>query len=145
MAFVIQGPTHAIFHSPASSSLGFLRGFHGVLPPTPKLRKQSQFVRAAVTGPVDDKRKVELVYDLDDKLNKMADEMDKNAGISRLTLFSPCKVYFALHPPNVALNLINKRICPDTRLVAKVGYYSRVIQCSLLFMLLFHSRVDFAD
>lgn len=25
-------------------------------------------------------------------MNKLADEVDKNAGLSRLTLFSPCKV-----------------------------------------------------
>lgn len=33
-----------------------------------------------------------MVYDLENKLNKLADEVDREAGISRLTLFSPCKV-----------------------------------------------------
>ena len=32
------------------------------------------------------------MYDLEDKFNKLADEVDKNAGLTRLTLFSPCKV-----------------------------------------------------
>lgn len=32
------------------------------------------------------------MYDPEEKLNKLADEVDKNAGLSRLTLFSPCKV-----------------------------------------------------
>ena len=32
------------------------------------------------------------MYDPDERINKLADEVDKNTGLSRLTLFSPCKV-----------------------------------------------------
>lgn len=32
------------------------------------------------------------MYDPDERLNKLADEVDKNTGLSRLSLFSPCKV-----------------------------------------------------
>jgi hypothetical protein len=32
------------------------------------------------------------VYDPDGRVNKLADEVDKQAPLSRLTLFSPCKV-----------------------------------------------------
>ncbi|GJZ95578.1 hypothetical protein Tco_0667912 [Tanacetum coccineum] len=43
------------------------------------------------------RKQVELVYNLDEKLNRLADEVDMNAGLSRLSLFSPCKVYAFLH------------------------------------------------
>lgn len=36
------------------------------------------------------------MYDPDERMNKLADEVDKNAPLSRLTLFSPCKVLFFL-------------------------------------------------
>nr|XP_043631621.1 4-diphosphocytidyl-2-C-methyl-D-erythritol kinase, chloroplastic/chromoplastic [Erigeron canadensis] len=52
----------------------------------------------------DGKKQVELVYNLDEKLNKLADEVDMNAGLSRLSLFSPCKI-------NVFLRITDKR--PD--------------------------------
>ncbi|KAG5517283.1 hypothetical protein RHGRI_037888 [Rhododendron griersonianum] len=42
------------------------------------------------------------VYDPDERLKKLADEVDKNAGLSRLTLFSPCKI-------NVFLRITSKR------------------------------------
>ncbi|KAI8525847.1 hypothetical protein RHMOL_Rhmol13G0262600 [Rhododendron molle] len=45
---------------------------------------------------------VEIVYDPDERLNRLADEVDKNAGLSRLTLFSPCKI-------NVFLRITSKR------------------------------------
>ena len=32
------------------------------------------------------------MYDPDERINKLADQIDKEAPISRLTLFSPCKV-----------------------------------------------------
>ncbi|PWA48373.1 4-(cytidine 5'-diphospho)-2-c-methyl-d-erythritol kinase 1 [Artemisia annua] len=50
------------------------------------------------------RKQVELVYNLDEKLNRLADEVDMNAGLSRLSLFSPCKI-------NVFLRITNKR--PD--------------------------------
>nr|GEY22343.1 4-(cytidine 5'-diphospho)-2-c-methyl-d-erythritol kinase 1 [Tanacetum cinerariifolium] len=50
------------------------------------------------------RKQVELVYNLDEKLNRLADEVDMNAGFSRLSLFSPCKI-------NVFLRITDKR--PD--------------------------------
>ncbi|XP_065878791.1 4-diphosphocytidyl-2-C-methyl-D-erythritol kinase, chloroplastic [Euphorbia lathyris] len=47
-------------------------------------------------------KQLEIVYDPDEKLNKLADEVDKNAPLSRLSLFSPCKI-------NVFLRITNKR------------------------------------
>ncbi|KMT07749.1 hypothetical protein BVRB_6g146710 [Beta vulgaris subsp. vulgaris] len=49
-----------------------------------------------------ERRKIEIVYNPEEKLNKLADEVDKEAGLSRLTLFSPCKV-------NVFLRITGKR------------------------------------
>ena len=34
------------------------------------------------------------MYDPDGRINNLADEVDKQAPLSRLTLFSPCKVCF---------------------------------------------------
>nr|XP_009380973.1 PREDICTED: 4-diphosphocytidyl-2-C-methyl-D-erythritol kinase, chloroplastic [Musa acuminata subsp. malaccensis] len=48
------------------------------------------------------RRQVEVVYDPDERLNKLADEVDKNTGLSRLSLFSPCKI-------NVFLRITGKR------------------------------------
>ncbi|CAI9106053.1 OLC1v1005111C1 [Oldenlandia corymbosa var. corymbosa] len=48
------------------------------------------------------RRQVEVEYDLEGRLNRLADEVDKNAGLSRLTLFSPCKI-------NVFLRITGKR------------------------------------
>lgn len=36
------------------------------------------------------------MYDPDERVNSLADEVDQNAPLSRLTLFSPCKVLFVL-------------------------------------------------
>nr|AMJ39465.1 4-diphosphocytidyl-2-C-methyl-D-erythritol kinase [Bixa orellana] len=47
-------------------------------------------------------KKIEIVYDTDERINKLADEVDKEAPLSRLTLFSPCKV-------NVFLRITRKR------------------------------------
>ncbi|KAL8201860.1 hypothetical protein R6Q57_011007 [Mikania cordata] len=52
----------------------------------------------------DGRKQVEIVYNLDEKLNRLADEVDMDAGLSRLTLFSPCKI-------NVFLRITSKR--PD--------------------------------
>lgn len=48
------------------------------------------------------RRQVEIVYDIEERLNKLGDEVDKEAGLARLTLFSPCKV-------NVFLRITKKR------------------------------------
>lgn len=61
--------------------------------------KTAQFVTIrASTG----KKQVEIVYNPDERLKKLADEVDANAGLSRLTLFSPCKI-------NVFLRITSKR------------------------------------
>lgn len=36
------------------------------------------------------------MYDPDERRNKLADEVDREAPLSRLTLFSPCKVFINL-------------------------------------------------
>lgn len=33
-----------------------------------------------------------MIYDRENTFNKLADEVDRGVGMSRLTLFSPCKV-----------------------------------------------------
>lgn len=48
------------------------------------------------------RKQLEIVYDPDERINKLADQIDKEAPISRLTLFSPCKI-------NVFLRITNKR------------------------------------
>ncbi|KAJ3669216.1 hypothetical protein LUZ60_011166 [Juncus effusus] len=48
------------------------------------------------------RRQVEFVYDLETKLNRLGDEMDRTGGMSRLNLFSPCKI-------NVFLRITGKR------------------------------------
>lgn len=45
---------------------------------------------------------MEIVYNPDERINNLADEVDKNTGLSRLTLFSPCKI-------NVFLRITGKR------------------------------------
>uniref|UniRef100_A0A2N9FS17 4-(cytidine 5'-diphospho)-2-C-methyl-D-erythritol kinase n=1 Tax=Fagus sylvatica TaxID=28930 RepID=A0A2N9FS17_FAGSY len=52
--------------------------------------------------PTPRRKQVEVVYDPEERINKLADEVDKDAPLSRLTLFSPCKV-------NVFLRITNKR------------------------------------
>nr|P56848.1 RecName: Full=4-diphosphocytidyl-2-C-methyl-D-erythritol kinase, chloroplastic; AltName: Full=4-(cytidine-5'-diphospho)-2-C-methyl-D-erythritol kinase; Short=CMK; Flags: Precursor [Mentha x piperita]AAF13866.1 isopentenyl monophosphate kinase [Mentha x piperita]CAB65292.1 isopentenyl monophosphate kinase [Mentha x piperita] len=59
-------------------------------------------IRAAASDPTTGRNQLEVVYDLENKLNKLADEVDREAGISRLTLFSPCKI-------NVFLRITGKR------------------------------------
>ncbi|KAH6814279.1 kinase [Perilla frutescens var. frutescens] len=59
-------------------------------------------IRATASDATTGKKQVEVVYDREEKFNKLADEVDRNAGISRLTLFSPCKI-------NVFLRITGKR------------------------------------
>ncbi|KAA8544512.1 hypothetical protein F0562_022448 [Nyssa sinensis] len=61
-----------------------------------------QFVKATASDSKIGRKQVEIVYDPDERLNKLADEVDENAGLSRLTLFSPCKI-------NVFLRITSKR------------------------------------
>ncbi|KAL9241112.1 hypothetical protein vseg_015260 [Gypsophila vaccaria] len=68
-------------------------------------RKKPSFIRpicSSVNPNSDQLRQIEIVYDPDERLNKLANEVDKDAGISRLSLFSPCKV-------NVFLRITGKR------------------------------------
>ncbi|KAM7275395.1 hypothetical protein ACFE04_017261 [Oxalis oulophora] len=48
------------------------------------------------------RKQLEIVYDPDEKINRLADVVDREAPLSRLTLFSPCKV-------NVFLRITSKR------------------------------------
>lgn len=48
------------------------------------------------------KRQFEIVYNPEERINRLADEVDKSAGLSRLSLFSPCKI-------NVFLRITGKR------------------------------------
>ncbi|KAG9454794.1 hypothetical protein H6P81_007698 [Aristolochia fimbriata] len=48
------------------------------------------------------RRQMEIVYDPEERINRLADEVDKEAGLSRLSLFSPCKI-------NVFLRITRKR------------------------------------
>lgn len=64
----------------------------------------THIVKATSDSSKHDRKQVELVYNLDEKLNRLADEVDMNAGLSRLSLFSPCKI-------NVFLRITSKR--PD--------------------------------
>lgn len=59
-------------------------------------------VKATTSDSKVGKKKVEIVYDPEDKINQLADNVDQNAGLQRLTLFSPCKV-------NVFLRITGKR------------------------------------
>ncbi|KAL5537354.1 hypothetical protein UlMin_045778 [Ulmus minor] len=47
-------------------------------------------------------KQVEIVFNPDERINKLADEVDQDAPLSRLTMFSPCKI-------NVFLKITNKR------------------------------------
>ncbi|GAV76850.1 GHMP_kinases_N domain-containing protein [Cephalotus follicularis] len=63
----------------------------------PKLQfpRTTSFVKAT-------SKQLEIVYDPDEKINKLADEVGNEAPLSRLTLFSPCKI-------NIFLRITNKR------------------------------------
>ncbi|KAG6413996.1 hypothetical protein SASPL_126712 [Salvia splendens] len=63
---------------------------------------QSSTIRATASDSTTGRKQLEVVYDFENKLNKLADEVDREAGISRLTLFSPCKI-------NVFLRITGKR------------------------------------
>ncbi|GMY10280.1 4-diphosphocytidyl-2-C-methyl-D-erythritol kinase, chloroplastic [Fagus crenata] len=68
-------------------------------------QSKSVRLRAMVSDsntPTPRRKQVEVVYDPEERINKLADEVDKDAPLSRLTLFSPCKV-------NVFLRITNKR------------------------------------
>ncbi|XP_040993134.1 4-diphosphocytidyl-2-C-methyl-D-erythritol kinase, chloroplastic isoform X1 [Juglans microcarpa x Juglans regia] len=68
----------------------------------PHSNSQFQRVRAMVSDSNTTRRQLEIVYSPEERLNKLADEVDRDAPLSRMTLFSPCKV-------NVFLRITNKR------------------------------------
>ncbi|XP_017983997.1 PREDICTED: 4-diphosphocytidyl-2-C-methyl-D-erythritol kinase, chloroplastic/chromoplastic isoform X1 [Theobroma cacao] len=81
---------HSLFFPPSS------KNSHLSITPQTKLQfRRTPFPKAS-------KKQLEIVYDPDERLNKLADEVDKQASFSRLTLFSPCKI-------NVFLRITNKR------------------------------------
>lgn len=64
--------------------------------PKPKVHfRRTQLIKCT-------RKQVEVVYDPDERINKLADEVDREAPLSRLTLFSPCKI-------NAFLRITNKR------------------------------------
>ncbi|KAI3450083.1 hypothetical protein Pfo_006748, partial [Paulownia fortunei] len=63
---------------------------------------RTHLIRATASDSKTGRKQVEVVYDLEDKFNKLEDEVDRDAGMSRLTLFSPCKI-------NVFLRITGKR------------------------------------
>ncbi|PIA53194.1 hypothetical protein AQUCO_00900051v1 [Aquilegia coerulea] len=60
------------------------------------------FVRAMASDSKLGTKQIEIVYDPDERINRLADEVDNTSGLSRLTLFSPCKI-------NVFLRITSKR------------------------------------
>ncbi|XVF04875.1 hypothetical protein REPUB_Repub05bG0122700 [Reevesia pubescens] len=79
-----------LFFPPSSKNSHF-----SITPQTKLQFQRTPFVKAS-------KKQLEIVYDPDERLNKLGDEVDKEAPFSRLTLFSPCKI-------NVFLRITNKR------------------------------------
>ncbi|CAL5425516.1 unnamed protein product [Camellia sinensis] len=97
--------THFLRKATLSSSSSYTSSYrpHGSSLSHKKFQFQrTQFVRAVSSDSKSGKTQAEIVYDIDEKLNKLADEVDDNAGLSRLTLFSPCKI-------NVFLRITGKR------------------------------------
>ncbi|XP_004499437.1 4-diphosphocytidyl-2-C-methyl-D-erythritol kinase, chloroplastic [Cicer arietinum] len=64
--------------------------------------QRPQLVKLRTVVSHSSKKQLEIVYDPDERINKLADVVDKDAPLSRLTLFSPCKI-------NVFLRITNKR------------------------------------
>ncbi|XP_074583011.1 4-diphosphocytidyl-2-C-methyl-D-erythritol kinase, chloroplastic [Curcuma longa] len=64
--------------------------------------RRGQSLRIFASGSTPGRRQVEVVYDPEERLNRLADEVDNSAGVSRLSLFSPCKI-------NVFLRITGKR------------------------------------
>ncbi|KAL5221720.1 hypothetical protein ABZP36_026433 [Zizania latifolia] len=66
-------------------------------------RRRALGLRVAASAE-QERRQVEVVYNPEEKFNKIADQVDQSVGITRLNLFSPCKI-------NVFLRITGKR--PD--------------------------------
>ncbi|KAD7477635.1 hypothetical protein R6Q59_007365 [Mikania micrantha] len=83
---------------------GSLKQFSSFYKPKGFSSVQNNYRNLRTQAASDGRKQVEIVYNLDEKLNRLADEVDMDAGLSRLTLFSPCKI-------NVFLRITSKR--PD--------------------------------
>ncbi|XP_077218426.1 4-(cytidine 5'-phospho)-2-C-methyl-D-erithritol kinase [Tasmannia lanceolata] len=64
--------------------------------------QRNPFPRAMASDSTTGRKQMEIVYDPDERINRLADEVDKDTGLSRLSLFSPCKI-------NVFLRITSKR------------------------------------
>ncbi|CAN4091736.1 unnamed protein product [Withania somnifera] len=54
--------------------------------------RSSNFVIVKASDSRTSRKQIEMTYNPEEKFNKLADEVDREAGLTRLTLFSPCKV-----------------------------------------------------
>ncbi|KAL8544978.1 hypothetical protein ACS0TY_005259 [Phlomoides rotata] len=107
--------SHSLCYAPnnAKTHFNFFKNGASPLPSSFKPHGSSSFhknfqssrtysIKATASDSKSRRKQVEVVYDFEGKLNKLADEVDMNAGVSRLTLFSPCKI-------NVFLRITGKR------------------------------------
>ncbi|KAK6925498.1 GHMP kinase N-terminal domain [Dillenia turbinata] len=94
-----RNPSSNSFRRSGSCSFGN----HGSssIKPIPQFRR-TPFVKAIHSDTKKTGKQVEIVFDPDERINKLADEVDGEAGLNRLTLFSPCKI-------NVFLRITSKR------------------------------------
>uniref|UniRef100_A0A0E0E3X4 4-(cytidine 5'-diphospho)-2-C-methyl-D-erythritol kinase n=1 Tax=Oryza meridionalis TaxID=40149 RepID=A0A0E0E3X4_9ORYZ len=100
--------THLLYPAAARGHLRFQARPAAAASPSVRLgsgtsRRRALGLRVAASAE-QGRRQVEVEYDLQAKFNKLADQIDQNAGITRLNLFSPCKI-------NVFLRITGKR--PD--------------------------------
>ncbi|KAF5191757.1 4-diphosphocytidyl-2-C-methyl-D-erythritol kinase protein [Thalictrum thalictroides] len=107
--FLCNSSLHPSFHgrkprnfSQNSSFSSFSR--HGYSNSNKILRfhHSTPFVRAMSSDSKLGTKQIEIVYDPDERINRLADQVDNTSGLSRLTLFSPCKI-------NVFLRITSKR------------------------------------
>lgn len=78
-------------------------GSHSLRPKTQfRSISRSTPARIVASGSQSDRRQIEIVYDTEERINRLADEVDKSTSLSRLSLFSPCKI-------NVFLRITGKR------------------------------------
>ncbi|KAK4407506.1 4-diphosphocytidyl-2-C-methyl-D-erythritol kinase, chloroplastic [Sesamum angolense] len=79
------------FYLPSSFKPHGLSSFHRKFQSS-----RTNLIRATASDSKTGRKQVEVSpsgIDLEDKFNKLADEVDRDAGLSRLTLFSPCKIH----------------------------------------------------
>ncbi|XP_061351784.1 4-diphosphocytidyl-2-C-methyl-D-erythritol kinase, chloroplastic isoform X2 [Gastrolobium bilobum] len=102
--------------------------------------QRPQLVRAMVSDSNISRRQVEIVYDPDERINKLADEVEKDAPLSRLTLFSPCKI-------NVFLRITNKRedgyhdLASLFHIIKALNLYRKKTGCEFFFWIHLDKRV----